>query len=128
MIKMYPEIEIRGTCAFTYHCKSVVPIEEIKDTFIENKNSLPLGRSNVCHYYCKNNKCVVKKNIVKLQKGYFKNMMCKVCESNRISWGFFLIINKLKEGFLLEDDFVYLCCSCYSKRCCEENGSRIQEY
>lgn len=120
MVKMHPTIEIRGKIAFTYHCKSVVPIEEIKDIFKENNGYLALGRSNVCHYYCKNNKCVVKKNIVKLQKGYFKNMMCKACEHNRISWGFFLIINKLKEGFLLEDDFVYLCCNCYSIKCRSE--------
>lgn len=128
MIKMHPEIEIWGACSFTYHCKSAVPIEEIKDSFKRSNNSLSLGRSNTCYYYCKNNKCVVIKNIVKLQKEYFRNMLCKACEYNKISWGFFLIINKLKESFLLEDDFVYLCCSCYSKKCREEHECRCQEH
>jgi len=105
---MKPNIVIEGGSYFSYYCESAIPIEEINGTI------LTLNTSNSCHFFCKNNNCDNKKNIVELQKEYHRNMMCKICEKNKIEWGFFLIIHKLRKEGLLPKNFVCVCCKCYN--------------
>ncbi len=100
---------------YTYWCESAYPIEEAVDRFVINEYSLNLQTSNSCHFFCKNEKCDNKKNIVKLQEEYFKQIKCKSCNTYTIEWGFFLIIYKLKVKGLLPKNFACVCCGCYKK-------------
>lgn len=123
---MIPKIVIIGDITFSYHCKSAIPIEERKVSFEMDSNVLRLVHSTACHFFCKNQKCINKKNIVELQTEYYKASQCKSCEFNKIDWGFFLIIYKLKKEGLLPENFISLCCTCY-KLFGEENWSKLME-
>lgn len=124
---MIPKIIINGGYSFIYFCKSALPIEEIKERFVDGGHVLHLFQSNACHYYCKNQECVNKINIVELQKEYFKVVKCCLCGNINIEWGFFLIIHKLKKEGLLPESFVYLCCKCY-RDFGKENWLEMMEY
>ncbi len=110
---MIPKIIISGR--FNYWCESAFPIEEAEESFEDNGKRVSLFTSNSCHFFCKNAKCVNKKNIVEIQKEYYKNIICKICDRHKIEWGFFLIIYKLKKEGLLPKNFACVCCRCYNE-------------
>lgn len=128
-LKVKPEILIEGDFGFTYICNSALPIEEILDQrkVLLNQyksNQINLLSSNACHFFCKNTKCEIKENIVKLQNEYHKNMYCVSCSTKKVAWGFFLIINKFKVEDLLPDNFAFVCCTCYNE-IGEENWEKL---
>ena len=112
---MIPEIIITKSKYYFYYCKSVIPIESYEDMVKQYQGKIHLCGSNSCHYYCKNQECEIKKNIVDLQNEYFKHNICSICSERKIDWGFFLVINRLKKEGLLPENFTYICCYCYKE-------------